>query len=42
MQTLQPNISVPAAMGISTIDIYHSIILSLTLALAGGHKVSAK
>ena len=41
MQTFQPIFVVPA-MFVGTIDFYHFIPLSLTLTLAGGHKVSAK
>ena len=39
-QTVQP-IFVTPAMLIGTIDFCHAILLSLTLTLPGGHKVSA-
>ena len=41
MQTSRPNLFIPAIL-IGTIDFYHFILLSLTLTLPGGHKVSAK
>ena len=41
MQTVQPNFVIPAMLT-GTIDFYHFILLSLTLTLPGGHKVSAK
>ena len=40
-QTLQPNLFIPAML-IGTIDFYQFILFSLTLALPGGHMVSAK
>ena len=40
-QTFPPNLFIPA-MIIGAIDVYCSIPLSVTLTLAGGHKVSAK
>ena len=40
-QTLQPNVFMPA-LCIATTDCFHSVPLSLTLILAGGHKVNTK
>ena len=40
-QTLQPVFFIPAMLA-GTIDLYHFILLSLTLTLAGGHKISIK
>ena len=41
MQTFQPNCFIPAIL-LSTIDFYHFMLHSLTLALPGGHKVGTK
>ena len=41
MQTFPPNFLIPAML-IDTIDFCHSIPLSPTLTLPGGHKVSLK
>ena len=40
-QFFQPNVFIPAML-IDTIDFCHPIPLSLTLTMAGGHKVIAK
>ena len=40
-QTFQPDLFIPV-MFIGTIGFYHVILLSVTLTLDGGHKVSAK
>ena len=41
MQTSQPNFFIPAVLK-STTDFYHFVLLSLTLTVPGGLKVSAK
>ena len=38
-QTFQPNFFIPAQL-LGTIDFYHVILLSLTMIVPGGHKVS--
>ena len=40
-QTVQPNLLIPVVF-IGNVDFYHFVLLSLTLILPGGHKVSAK
>ena len=42
-QTFQPDMFIPVMLiVISNIEFYHVILLSVTLTMAGGHKVSAK
>ena len=41
MQTVGPNLFIPAML-LGAIDFYHCMLLSLTLTLPGGHKVSTK
>ena len=41
VQSVQPNLFIPAML-IGLFDFYHFITFSVILALAGGHKVSAR